>query len=610
MRNRLIELLSPARDKQVAIAAINCGADAIYIGPEKFGARHAAGNKLSDIEEVVRYAHKYNVKTYVTFNTILYDEELEMAHNYINALYGIGIDALIIQDFAMLEMGLPPIPLFASTQTHNTDIKKIKFLEQIGLQRVILARELTIAQVKEICDSTDIEIETFIHGSLCVGYSGQCSMSQAIASRSGNRGECAQLCRTPLSLYTSENVEIVKNKHLLSIKDLNLSDSISKLIEAGVNSFKIEGRLKDINYVKNVTASYRLIIDNILAQDKERVKSSSGKIVCYFTPDLEKTFNRNFTEYFSEGRKSNLLEINSPKSTGKLIGKVVQRTSKSITIDTRHTIVNGDGLCFFNSKNELLGFSVNKVIDNEVVLDTSIEINAGALIYRNFDHAFFKQLSGKYAERKVLVDIELHINSTDCSLNIKDENGNESTMTFVVNNEKTKDIEKLKQIIELNLRKTGNTIFEVVNIFIYNKEDLFVPVSIIAEKRREAFVQLMEKREQDYVRNETVVVKNNIPFPFSENGYRLNVSNQLAEQFYNRHGVKVSEWAVEKTGNYSEKVLMTTKMCLKYELGLCEKYCKDLSQDLAKKKLELRSMKNIFELKFDCNNCTMNLKLK
>ena len=423
-----LELLSPAKDFECGVAAILHGADAVYIGAPKFSARAAAGNSLDDIKKLVDFAHQYYVRVYVALNTILNDDELAETQQLINELYAIGVDALIIQDMGILELDLPPIELHASTQCDNRTAEKVKFLEKCGFTQAILARELSLEQIAEIRRQTNIRLECFVYGALCVSYSGQCFMSQATNHRSANRGECAQMCRLSYDLVDNDEKIIAKNQHLLSLKDFDASKYLEKMVEIGVTSFKIEGRLKNIDYVKNITAFYRQKLDSILPQStqKERKernfdidnkpfasfapnlcapcgKKSSGKTKHFFTPDVERTFYRGATDYFLEKRQKNITEFRTPKSLGKPIGEVKLFNTNNLVIDTKYQINNGDGLCAFDKNGDLVGFRVNRVEGNRIFPQTMPTIEKNAQIFRNFDIKFSQQLENKSSERKIEV---------------------------------------------------------------------------------------------------------------------------------------------------------------------------------------------------------------
>jgi collagenase-like PrtC family protease len=385
---RHIELLAPAKDLESGRAAINHGADAVYVGAPKFGARSAAGNSLDDIAKLIQYAHRYWAKVYVALNTILFDDELDEAQTIIRSISEAGADALIIQDMGLLELDLPPLPLFASTQTHNYSLKKIQFLEKVGFQRIILARELSLKQLKEIRANTRVELELFIHGALCVSFSGQCYMSQAIQGRSANRGVCAQMCRLPYTLTDNLGQVLENEKYLLSLKDLNLSEYLRDLIDTGISSFKIEGRLKDINYVKNITAFYRQRIDEILETDSSLSSASSGRTIAEFQPDPSRTFNRGFTDHFFRRRNKDILSSQTPKSVGACLGTVGKIRRDHFLLETTEALHNGDGICFFDQQELLCGTNINKVEINKIYPSELKGIEEGTMIYRNYDHQF------------------------------------------------------------------------------------------------------------------------------------------------------------------------------------------------------------------------------
>ena len=404
---KTLELLAPAKNLECGIAAIRHGADAVYIGAPKFGAREAAGNSVEEIEKLTTEARLFGVKTYVALNTILYDNELAEAERIIRQVYEAGADALIIQDFGILEMDLPPIALHASTQANNFTVDKIKFLEAAGFKRAVLARELSLRQIEEISAQTTIELEAFVHGSLCVSLSGQCFMSHAMGGRSANRGACAQPCRKKYTLTDSTGKTVIKDKHLLSLKDLNRSQTIGELAAAGVRSFKIEGRLKEMDYVKNITAFYRLELDRFLEGKPEFVPSSYGKTTFFFTPDPVKTFHRGATEYFMHGRQDSVAGIDSPKSIGEEMGEVIKINRDSIQVSGTKLPGNNDGLTFVNRLGESNGLKVNRAENGIIYPDRMNGIFVGARIYRNWDHSFQMALGKKTSERKIPIDIKL-----------------------------------------------------------------------------------------------------------------------------------------------------------------------------------------------------------
>ena len=581
----MIELLSPAQNKKCAISAINFGADAVYMGAPKFGARKNAPNSLEDIKEVVEFAHKFYAKVYITINTILDDEEILQARELIYKLYDIGADAIIIQDMGLLELDLPPIQLFASTQCDNSSLEKVKFLEQTGFDRVILARELSLEQIEEICKNTDIPVETFIHGALCVSYSGQCYMSFVQGGRSANRGECAQPCRKKYSLVDEKGNYIANNQHLLCLKDFNASKHIENLVNAGVTSFKIEGRLKDENYVKNITLFYRNLLD------KFSEKSSSGKVFTDFEPNPEKSFNRKFTDYFLEKRKD-IFNFSSPKSWGEYIGKVKKIGENYFEINTNIKLSPQDGLCFLEN-NELNGFLVNKVENNKIYPNKMSKLSKGTEIYRNFDYSFEKMLKNSKTKRRIKAEFELK----DKILIAKDENNNKVSLNFEYT--ETAKSPKMKENIISQLKKTGETDFYVEKVQINMEKIPFLPISKINELRRQILDLLMKERIKNYKR-EIPKDKKVVSYITKEGNYKLNVHNNYAKQFYEKRGCKITEYSLEKTKKINNKIVMQTKHCLKYAFNLCGKNKFLFLIDEASNKK--------YELLFDCKNCQMLIK--
>ncbi|MBN2891186.1 MAG: U32 family peptidase [Bacteroidales bacterium] len=607
MKNNTLELLSPAKNLESGKTAINFGADAVYIGAPKFGARAVVGNSIQDIENLCKYAHKFHSKVFVALNTILYEKELAEAEKIIHQIYNSGADALIIQDIGILEMDLPPIPLHASTQAHNIDFRKINFYEKTGFTRAILARELSLHQIAEIRNNTHIELEAFIHGALCVSYSGQCYMSAYIGGRSGNRGECAQTCRLKYDLYDENNKLLAKNKHLLSLKDMNRSANIIDMINAGITSFKIEGRLKDQNYVKNVTAYYRKILDNFFNDNKEFKQSSIGRFFFDFEPDLEKTFNRRFTDYFLTERKPEMTST-SPKSVGKPLGRVKKSDKNFIEIDSKEKIINGDGLCFFDKNEELIGFSVNKTENNKIYTKNIAQISVGTLIFRNNDHDFNKKISQIENGRFIFVNILFSETNSGFSLKISTEEEVYSVeKTLELKKETANNEQKAVENIKNQLQKTGNTVFKVNKLNINLPNIYFVPISELNKIRREALDVLYTLLGSKYIISENKIEKNNAQFILKELDYKANISNSLAEKFYLNHGVEKTEQAFEISKKEDRKVVMTTKLCIKYNLGFCPTY-QNPKEKINPKYLKLDN--KTFILEFDCKNCEMKIITK
>ena len=622
-----IELLAPAKDLECAIAAINCGADAVYIGAYKFGARAAAQNSLDDIEKLILYAHKYWCKVYVTVNTILNDSEIPAAEKLINTLYNIGADAIIIQDMGLLELDLPPVPLFASTQTHNNTSQKVEFLEKVGFQRVILARELSLAQISEIKANTNIDLEFFIHGALCVSYSGQCYLSYAIGGRSANRGECAQPCRKLYSLRDSSGEIISKERYLLSLRDLNLSEYLVNLMNAGISSFKIEGRLKDIGYIKNIVSFYRQKIDNILDESVYK-KSSSGKTTVDFVPNPDKTFNRGYCDYFLNGRKKEITSFNTPKSIGEPIGKVIDVKEGCFIIDSKIKLNNGDGICFFDKKNILQGVLINKVENNKIYPNDNGLIKKNTFIYRNLDHEFQKKLKNAKIERKISVKFSmclakvsnddafrtgLHEKNEEIILCAIDEDGIVAQQIMNIGNDIAKNKDMALDNIKKQLSKLGDTEYTLSDIDIKLDNAYFIPIKILNDQRREIINKLRLNREKAYKRENFIITKNDFPYPDKVVDYHANVLNKFAFDFYKRHGVEKIEMAAESEHNSNQincrlrmknKKVMTTKHCLKYQFNLCSKNNKN---KIMEPFYLIDEQNKEYILKFNCQNCEMDV---
>ena len=602
-----IELLSPAKDFEHGKAAINHGADAVYIGAPLFGARKNAGNSFADIEALCKYAHFYKSKVYVALNTLLKNEELADAEKIIHQVYNAGVDALIIQDMGILEMSLPPIEIHASTQTHNNTAEKVLFFEKCGLKRAILARELSLAEIKAIRKETSIELECFVHGAICVSYSGQCYISHAVNGRSGNRGDCAQICRTAFSLHDNAGNYLLKNKHLLSLKDLNLSNSIADMIDAGVSSFKIEGRLKDMAYVKNITAHYRRHIDTVL-EAKNLQKASSGKCSFAFTPDVEATFSRNYTPYFIDGNRMQMASFDSPKALGKEIGKVKTIGNHFFELSGNTTVANNDGLCFYSSKGELLGIKVNTVNDRKIFPQTlPPQLTVGSTIYRNSDVQFDKQMEASQNPRKIAIDLLLEETDKGIKLTATDEDGIKASIDSVLIKEKAQNEEASKQSIINQLKKTGNSPFEVSACSIQFAEPLFIRTSVINDLRRQVIELLEHTRQNSYHRNEPPFIRTEVPYPTTTVDFTANIINAKAKAFYKRHGVIQFEEGFELQSDYSNKTVMTTKYCLRYEMGMCLLDKTHKQPEGIQLPLFLESKTQSFLLEFDCKRCEMRV---
>ena len=602
MQKTKLELLSPAKDLECGIAAINCGADAVYIGAPNFGARAAAGNSVNDISKLVKHAHKFWAKVYVTINTIIYDNELEEVRYLITELYNIGVDAIIFQDMALLEMEIPPIQLFASTQTHNYELERIKLLDGIGIKRIILARELSLDQIKEIRKSVNAELEFFIHGALCVCLSGQCYMSHAITGRSANRGECAQPCRMEYTLIDRNGKVIVKDKHLLSLRDLDLSAYLNDLIEAGITSFKIEGRLKDIGYVKNITSYYRHKLDAIIENNSSFEKSSSGFSIIPFEPDPERTFNRGYTSYFIDGKDEKISSTDTPKSRGKFLGIVSSVDRNGFTIDTRGTIINGDGICFFDEEGELVGMNVNQVSGDTILTAEKKGIVVGTAVYRNYDHAFEVELK-KECERKIRVNIFIDETKTGMRITAVDESGIKIVKTVDAEKNIAENETRAVEIFKKQFSKSGETIFEVLDVKVNFKLPLFFPVKEINELRRTVLELLEKERTKKYKIENCELRIANYRLNKSKLDYKANVVNKLSAKFYKEQGVVEIEDGFELQKNFSGKTLMTCKYCIKGELG----YCPNDSNEKLNEPLYLSNGGKKYKLVFNCKDCKMEI---
>ncbi|MCB9361609.1 MAG: U32 family peptidase [Flavobacteriales bacterium] len=603
-----VEILAPAKNLFQGMAAINAGADAVYIGAPQFGARTNATNSVEDIAELVEYAHLFKAQVFVVINTILYDNELDICKKLIYQLYDIKVDALIVQDMAIMEMDLPPIVIHASTQANNRDPQHVKFLADAGMKRVVLARELNLDQIKEIHEATDVELEFFVSGALCVSFSGNCYMSIAGGERSANRGSCAQNCRLPYSLTDGTGKTLISNSHLLSIKDLDLSDQIPNLIEAGVTSFKIEGRLKDLVYVKNNVSFLRKKLDAFLENNDQFQKASSGRTFYNFEAEMDKSFNRGYSDYFINKRTKKIGSWESPKSQGQVIGKVVELTNKGYIIENADKLNNGDGLYFINENNEADGVQINTVTNGVVIPNTYKTISIGTMIYRNSDAEFTKLVERKdSAIRKIGVSLSFNEVPEGFELQVIDEDGHKSIATLKIDKELAKNEQSTLPNIEKNLRKTGNTPFIVDDINIEFSQNWFLPISKINDIRRTALEQLINVRVKEYHREEFQITKTAHPYPVAQLDFTYNVANKLSRAFYKRHGVTEIEKAFELQWDPGKARVMVTKYCVKYELGKCPRFQRETMGEKLVEPLTLKNGDNEYKLKFNCKPCEMEI---
>ena len=602
-----LELLAPAGNHDIGKAAIDHGADAVYIGAPKFSARANAGNSMDDIARLIEYAHLFNARVYLALNTILTDSEIKEALPMINDAHQAGADGLIIQDMGLLELDLPPIPLIASTQMHNVTLEKVKFLENTGFSRVILARELSLDDIRTIRKQTRIELECFVHGALCVSYSGQCYMSESAFGRSGNRGVCAQPCRLKYTLTDGTGREIMANKHLLSLKDLNLNDHLTDLIDAGITSFKIEGRYKDAAYVKNVTAAYRKALDRLIENRPGYRRQSSGQVQFTFEPDLERTFNRGYTRYFllAPDHTENQAAMDTPKSTGAEVGAITQ-VGKGWFRLSGGPVHNGDGMCFLSKTGELKGFRIQRVDDGRIVPNDMAGLTVGLTLFRNHDHDFLKQLDKPSAERKIGVAMTFLQTDEDISLTVTDEDGHTVTSHLPPALEAAKQPEKLRHQIQSQLTSTGTTIFTVTDLSMDIQWPGFIPVSHLNNLRREAIEQLLTMRQLHYTPRKRLEPADPAPtYPEKTLDFRANVHNLLAKAFYQRHGARVVEGDVKTGKKPADTILMTTRYCLRRELGACLRNPKHrLTLDPP---LSLTDGTRTYRLDFDCAHCQMHV---
>lgn len=610
MKQRKIELLAPAKNLECGLAAVEHGADAIYIGAPSFSARSSAGNSIEDIKKLCDYAHYFGVKVYVALNTILKDKDLPLAEKLIWDLWDkANIDALIIQDFGITKLNLPPVPLHASTQMDNRTPEKSIFLEKIGFQQIVLPRELSLEEIQEIAKNVSVPLEFFVHGALCVSYSGQCYISQALAKRSANEGKCAQYCRLPYTLKDANNQIMVNNKHLLSMKDLNLSSHLETVIDAGISSLKIEGRMKDVSYVKNVVSLYRSEIDKIISKRPEYIHSSFGISKLNFEPNLSKSFNRGFSSYFLFGRQEeskDLWSIDSPKSIGEPIGYVAKSTHNSININSREKIVNGDGLCYIDENETLTGFQVNDSQNN--IIRTKSTIKKGTQIFRNYNHEFEQLLSrNNTARRTLLINFTLKdtidgylIEATELSRQIL------ISKNIICPKELAKK-DQIENIIN-TFKKTGSTIFEVNDVNLELSENYFIALSSLSEWKRNILDELLETIKLFYTSRErelTHFIQTAYDYPLKEITYLGNIMNQKAKEFYEQHHCKVIEMAFEM--NAKEDVpLMFMKHCIKYSLGICPKSNSNQTSEY-KEPFKLEQQGQVFNLLFDCKRCEMKI---
>ena len=621
-----LELLAPARSADIGIAAIHHGADAVYIGGPSFGARSSAENSVADIARLVQEAHRFHARIFVTLNTILRDDELEAARRLIHQLYDAGVDALIIQDMGLLELDLPPIQLHASTQTDIRTPEKAKFLQDAGLNQLVLARELTLPQIDAIRSALrdDTTIEFFVHGALCVAYSGQCFISHAHTGRSANRGDCSQACRLPYQVKDSAGRIVAHDKHVLSMKDNNQSENLRALVDAGCRSFKIEGRYKDMAYVKNITGHYRLLLDELLAERPDLAPASSGRTTLGFTPDPEQNFNREFTDYFVQGRKEDIGAFDSPKNPGRYVGWVTAVGEKSLELQTDPELAlhNGDGLCYFDLQKELVGLQVNRVekiadgqwrIFPKDAIGGLKDLRKGTSVNRNRDMSWVRALEKKSSERKIGVWLKLTdlANAGGVQLQITDEDGCLGQAQLIGALEVAKDAVQGQAKLQESLAKLGDSIFAPLQVQLDTAQTPFIPAAQLNALRREAVANLELARLAAWQRPQRQLpAVPPTPYPEDSLSYLANVFNHKARDFYAKHGVKVIDAAYESHEEEGEVSLMITKHCVRYSLSLCPKQAKGVTGvqgTVRAEPLQLINGKEKLTLRFDCKPCEMHV---
>ncbi|MGI6319945.1 MAG: DUF3656 domain-containing U32 family peptidase [Bacteroidales bacterium] len=600
-----IELLSPAKNLDVGMAAFQHGADAVYIGGPLFSAREDAMNSISDIEKLAKFGHKFNAKTYLALNTLLYDNEVDDAIKIAHEAYNAGVDAIIIQDLGLIEAGLPPIPIHASTQMHNDSLEKVKFLENVGFSRVVLPREFSLSEIENISQNSDIEIEFFVHGALCVSYSGQCYLSAERGRRSANRGACAQPCRLAWNVLDKSKQFLLENSHILSLKDFRLDYELKNLLKAGVMSLKIEGRLKNISYVKNIVAHYRQVLDKLL-DNREFGKASSGKVYFDFTPDPEKSFNRQFTQLNINGIIADIANTAGPKSMGKFLGKTIENRDNYLIINTKEKAIAGDGICWIDKSGNIIGSEIYKVEGNKIYARRIETCMPGTEVFRNKDLNFENELNRNKTER--LIDVEIGVKfGKQIALSATDEDKNRVEIILENSFDEALNAEKAISTIKEQFSKAGGTIFSINNVKIEGDEIAFIRISELNSIRRNLLQQLEDKRLENYKRE----YGGKISYPQyidKEILHYHNVLNNYAKTFYEKCGSQVVEMAPEFEHNYENVALMTTHHCIKYSLGRCTIKYNPKPLILAPSDPEFISDgENTYKLSYDCKNCRMKI---
>lgn len=592
--------MAPAKNLECGMAAIDHGADAVYIGASHFGARVSVGNSVADIAQLCAYAHQFQAKVYVTVNTIIYDDELADVQHLLTELEKAEVDAILVQDMALLKLCPSSLRLHASTQTDNRTMEKVRWLSDLGFRRVVLARELSVDEIRIIHEAVpDVELEVFVHGALCVSYSGLCYASQHCFRRSANRGECAQFCRMQFDLLDAEGRELEHNRYLLSLKDLNQSDHLEQLIEAGATSFKIEGRLKDVAYVKNVTAAYSKRLNEIVRRHPDRYRRSSlGHCTYTFTPNLRKTFNRGYTDYFYNGRQPDIASFDTPKAVGEFVGTVKELRTDSFNVAGVASFANGDGLCFINNEHRLEGFRANRVVGNRIYpYRMPRTLRVGMRLYRNSDQAFEHLLAKPSAERRIPIKMRLEVVPDGFALSVADDASSRGTFMFHAEHQHANTPQR--ENIVCQLAKLGNTPFVCEDVDIPADFNYFIPSSRLAEWRRYAVSQLL-KSSSSQVSPAPVRQATTTPWDGYDTPYLYNISNHLSRDFYSAETLTAYELQAGKGP------LMQCRHCLRYSLGFCVRH--GGKHPTWREPLYLRlGDGRCFRLEFDCCHCQMNI---
>ncbi|MES2482810.1 MAG: U32 family peptidase [Pseudomonadota bacterium] len=631
LANHQLELLAPARDADIGIEAINHGADAVYIGGPGYGARAGASNSVQDIERLARHAHRFGARIFVTHNTILRDDELEGARRMAWDVYNAGADVLIIQDMGLLEIDLPPIQLHASTQTDIRTVEKARFLQDVGFSQIVLARELTLEQIRAIyagLDAQRCKLEFFVHGALCVAYSGQCFISHAHTGRSANRGDCSQACRLPYHVTDAHGRFIAHDQHVLSMKDNNQSANLAALVDAGVRSFKIEGRYKDMGYVKNITAHYRKLLDALIDEREGGAqpfaRASCGRTTFTFEPDPDQNFNREFTDYFVNGRKDDIGAFDSPKNPGQPVAWVTRVGPDWIELecdDPATTLNNGDGMCYFDLQKQLVGVAINRAekasakktwrVFPKDPIDSLRDLRKGTRINRNRDMTWVRRLEKKSSDRRIGLWVRFAQTPDGFSLALTDEDGHSASAALPHAKQPARDAAHHQDALREQIARFGSTLFQPLDIQIELGKPWFVPASFMNQLRREAVDALEDTRAKAYQRPPRAApVEPPVPFPEDTLTYLANVYNHKARDFYAKHGVKVIDAAYESHEEEGEVSLMITKHCVRWSMSLCPKQAKGVigvKGTIKAEPLALINGKEKLTLRFDCKPCEMHV---